>query len=442
MKINTKLAPVRTHEGGIAHHITPLQELRRTVLAHMLWEDSFYENGQAIAGRIEALVAKVSPNEVADLAIEAREKMNLRHVPLLLVRELARTPSRCSDGLISKTLGRVIKRADELAEFVAIYWKDKRQPLSKQVKKGLARAFHKFDEYQLAKYNRDGAIKLRDVLFMCHAKPANDMQAELWQRLISGQLATPDTWEVALSDGADKKAAFERLMTEGKLGYMALLRNLRNMQEAGVDMQLAKNQLLLGAEKSKALPFRYVAAARVVPSMEPTLDMAMQASMKGMPRLTGSTILLVDVSGSMDRPVSAKSDLTRLDAASALAALARGICDDVRVFTFSNQVVEVAARHGMALIDAIDRSQPHGGTYLRKALEDVRANASADRIIVITDEQSHDGGGAPIGRGYMINVGTSQNGVGYGQWTNITGFSEAVVQYIQALEETRASAGN
>ena len=434
MKINTKPAPVYTHEGGVAAHITPVQELRRTVLACMLWESGFYENGQDIAARIGALVEKVSPDEVAEIAIEAREKQNLRHVPLLLVRELARKPSRCRDGLIADTLARVIRRADELAEFVAIYWKDKRQPLSKQVKKGLARAFCKFDEYQLAKYNRDGAVKLRDVLFLCHAKPANEEQAALWKRLVEGTMATPDTWEVALSSGADKKATFERLVAEGKLGDLALLRNLRNMAEAGVDMGPIKTRIVEGAAKSKVLPFRYVAAARAVPSAEPTLDSAMQRSMEGLPRLPGSTIVLVDVSGSMDVPLSAKSDLSRLDAASALAVLIRGICEDVRVFTFSERTVEVPARRGMALIDAINGSQIHSGTYLRKSLMELSAKVTADRIIVITDEQSADGISAPIGRGYSINVGTSANGVAYGQWTNVSGFSEAVVQYIQALE--------
>ncbi len=93
----------------------------------------------------------------------------------------------------------MIQRADELSEFVAIYWAGGRQPLSAQVKKGLAAAFGKFDEYALAKYDRAGAVRLRDVLFLSHARPVDEAQAALWKRLAENELATPDTWEVALS---------------------------------------------------------------------------------------------------------------------------------------------------------------------------------------------------------------------------------------------------
>src|SRR6202034_4735947 len=112
--------------------------------------------------------------------------------PLLLVREMARHATH--RGLVAETLARVIQRADELAEFVAIYWKDGRVPLSGQVKKGLAAAFPKFDEYQLAKYDRGEPIKLRDVLFLCHAKPRDQAQAAMWKRVVSGRLAAADTW--------------------------------------------------------------------------------------------------------------------------------------------------------------------------------------------------------------------------------------------------------
>lgn len=436
MRVNVKPQPKFTHEGGIASHVSPIEELRRTVLACMLWESGFYEGGQAVADRIKELVPKCSPGDVSELAIEAREKQKLRHAPLKLVRELARYPSRFP---VADTLARVIQRADELPEFLAMYWNgDGKKPIAKQVKKGLAKAFRKFDEYALAKYNRDSAIKLRDVLFMVHAKPKDDEQAALWKRLVDGQLVAPDTWEVALSGGADKKEAFERLIREKKLGYLALLRNLRNMHEAGVDRELVFDALRVGAAKSKALPFRFVAAARAVPSWEPVIDEAMQLAMQGAEKLPGSTIVLVDVSGSMGAPLSAKSDLRRLDAASALAVLIRGICSDARVFTFSDALVEIPARQGMALIDAVIQSQQHGGTYLGGAVDKLRQIAKADRLIVVTDEQTADQVGKPIGRGYVINVATNQNGVGYGDWVKINGWSESVVQYIAELEATSA----
>src|SRR5436305_7594040 len=214
----------QTHECAPARHISAEQELRRSVLACMLWESQFYEDGVAIAGRIRELVGKVPAGKVAALAVETREKMKLRHAPLLLVREMARLATH--RHLVAETLTKVIQRADELAEFVALYWSEGKQPLSAQVKKGLAAAFTKFDEYALAKYNRATPVKLRDVLFLCHAKPIDEAQAALWKRLVAGELTIPDTWEVALSAGADKREVWERLLDDNKLGALALLRNL------------------------------------------------------------------------------------------------------------------------------------------------------------------------------------------------------------------------
>lgn len=431
MRLNQKSRTV-THEGGKASSILPIQELRRTVSACLLWEKSFYESGEDVAARIKRLVPLCSAVDVHQLAIAARNELRLRHAPLLLARELARHPSKM---FVKETIAAVIQRADELGEFLAIYWADGKQSLAKQVKRGLAKAFRRFDEYQLAKYNRDGAVRLKDVLFMVHAKPKDAEQEALWKRLINDELKTPDTWEVALSAGSDKGQTFERLIRENKLGYMALLRNLRNMHQAGVSPNLVFDALKTGAAKSKALPFRFVAAARAVPVWEPAIDQAMQIALKSMDKLQGRTVILVDVSGSMENQLSARSDMTRLDAACALAALVRGICDDARIFSFSNETVEVPPRNGLALVDAIKNSQLNQGTYLARSLEKIKAIASADRTIVITDEQTHDGISAPIGKGYLINVSTDMNGVGYGQWTHINGFSESVVNYIQKVEQ-------
>lgn len=439
-KLNTPVrrALVFTHEGAKAEHVSQIEQLKRTVLACMLWEDGFYESGEAIADRIKRLVKECKPYEVAELAVRARDDMRLRHIPLLLVRELARDAKRCEDGMIATLLEHIVQRADEMAEFVALYWTDGKKPLAKQVKLGLARAFNKFDAYQLGKYNRDGAVKLRDVLFLTHPKPKDAEQAAVWKRLVDGTLEAPDTWEVALSDGADKKDTFERLLLENKLGYMALLRNLRNMTEASVDRDMIIGALTQGAKKSKALPFRYLAAARAVPSLEQALDTAMQIAMLDMPKLPGRTGVLVDVSGSMKEKLSSKSDLTRLDTAKALAMLVRGVADECRVFVFNNDAREVPARQGMALADAIGKAD--GGTMLGRAiLTATAAWRDMDRLIVITDEQSSDRVGRVHGKGYIINVASASNGVGANQgWVKITGFSEAVVNYIIEAEKSGA----
>jgi 60 kDa SS-A/Ro ribonucleoprotein len=425
-----------THEGAPARHLTPELQLRRSVLACLLWETQFYEDGIEIAGRIAELVPKVQAEKVAALAVEAREQMKLRHAPLLLVREMARHATH--RRLVAETLERVIQRADELAEFVAIYWKDGRAPLSAQVKKGLAAAFPKFDEYQLAKYDRGGPIKLRDVLFLSHAKPRDAAQAGVWKKLVWGRLATADTWEVALSSsgnegGANKREAWERLLGERKLGALALLRNLRNMREAGVDESLVL--AALGAmSTSRVLPFRFLAAARYAPQWEEALEQVMLKSVGGQPKLAGRTVVLVDVSGSMTAPLSRRSEMQRTDAAYGLAVLVREIAEKPAVFSFSDRTVEVPARRGFALRDAIDASQPHNGTLLGNAVEWLNKSERYDRLIVITDEQAHDSVPAPKGKGYVINVASYKNGVGYGKWTHIDGWSESVIEYIRTLE--------
>src|SRR6202012_483292 len=106
------------------------------------------------------------------------------------------------------------------------------------------------------------------------------------------------------------------------------------------------------------------------------------------PRLPGRTRLWIDVSGSMFAPLSAQSEMTRAEAACGLAILAREVCETVEIFTFSNTVVKVPPRRGFALRDAIIGSQPHGGTYLGQAVREI--DAKGTRLIVFTDEQSHD----------------------------------------------------
>jgi TROVE domain-containing protein len=423
----------RTHEGAAARPIPPELQLRRSVLACLLWESQFYEDGVEIAGRIADLVPKVAAEKVAALAVEAREQMKLRHAPLLLVREMAR--HKTHRQLVADTLAAVIQRADELAEFVAIYWKDGRVPLSGQVKKGLAAAFPKFDEYQLAKYDRGGAVRLRDVLFLCHAKPRDAAQAGVWKKLIWGRLNAPDTWEVALSSGADKREAWERLLREQKVGALALLRNLRNMREAGVDESLVLSAL--GEMRTaRVLPFRFLAAARYAPQWEEALEQGMLKCVADLERLAGRTIVLVDVSGSMTAPLSRRSEMQRTDAAYGLSVLLREVGEKVEVYSFSDELVEVPARRGFALRDAIDGSQRHNSTQLGKAVEGLNQKEKYDRLIVITDEQAHDSVSAPHGKGYIVNMASYKNGVGYGKWTHIDGWSESVVEYIRTLELT------
>jgi hypothetical protein len=449
------------NSGGRAKIISPESMLRRSVLSCLLWEKEFYEDGKTIASRILELASVCSPKFVYDLAMEARHLLGLRHVPLLLLLNLVQrrdikdavifvAEDKIGDGgrpqnfSVKHAIANVIRRPDEMMELVAMYWLTKKavgnkipQKMSdRQLRDGLALAFGKFNEYSLAKYDRDGAVRLRDVMFLAHPKPKNEEQAALYKRVANKGLKTPDTWEVELSAGKDKKETFERLLKEEKLGYLALLRNLRNMDGAGCDFGLVSDTILARKGAELVFPFRYVAAARAAPRFEKVLDEALQATVKAGKPLSGTTLVYVDCSGSMRHtPVSARSDIDRVTAAATLASVLNG--DNIRIFSFANRVLELPHRQGMAGVEKIVNSQ-NGGTNLVGAVE--HANGlKHDRLIFVTDEQDTTGRKIPdpvCPLAYMINVASNKNGVGYGRWIHLDGFSEGIIRYILEIEKT------
>lgn len=440
MKYNVKPVGEKLHEGVVsAVPINNMARLRRSVCSCLLGEREFYEDGQSIFDRITNLSMKVSIGELAALAIETRKVHKLRSVPLLLLSVLA---ERGQGAMVADTINEVITRPDQMTEFLAIHAErhkvglDKIKPIiSAQMKKGLARCFQKFDKYQLGKYNRDGMIKLKDVLFLVHPKPLNSEQAQWWNDLANDKLEAPYTWEVELSAGKDKNTTFTNLLTEGKLGYLALLRNLRNMYESSVSLPLVKKAILARKGAQDVLPFRYVAAARQAPAFTTELSMAMQKGVEELEHLSGNTIVLVDVSGSMDAKLSAKSDITRMDAAATLAAILPGY---KKVFTFSSKTVEVKnLSGGIEGIKQIISSQGHSFTNLADAIKTAN-QYPYDRLVVITDEQANVGKmvAPKTKNAYMINVASYKNGVGYGgNWIHIDGFSENVLRFVREIEK-------
>lgn len=269
------------HEGAVAWRMTPEWELYTTVVTTMGTDDKFYEGGEERIRRIADLVRLVDPVFVAQLAIYTREKMHLRSVPLLLLVELSMQHK--GDSLVSRAVGRTIQRADEMAELLmCCQWRMHAKHLDKvshQLLKGLADAFGKFDEYQLAKYDRrkDKAVTMRDVLLLAHPKPKDESQAMLYRKVLNGTLETPYTWETQLSavgkrhftSEEEKKAAkceeWRKLIASNRLGYMATLRNLRNLLNLGLDSEsMEKACRFLSDEtavrQSKQLPFRFLSA--------------------------------------------------------------------------------------------------------------------------------------------------------------------------------------
>lgn len=448
MRFNRFGAEPKTHEGGPSTRISHYDQLRRSVMACMLFEDTFYEDGVAIADRIAELCMHVKPQEIIDLALEAHQKYLLRHTPLwLLVHAMKRKAPGIKEAVI-----KLCSRPDQMTELLALYWKSGKTPLANALKKGLKQAFMNFSHYQLAKYNRDEPIKLRDIMFLCHPVPANEQMAAIYKAIANKEsISTGDTWENKLSAGADKKQTFQELLEQGKLGKLALLRNLRNMKDAGVDKTLVKQRLL--ENPKPMLPFQFIAAGKACPDWEDVVDEAMVLSASKKPKLLGNTLLLVDVSGSMDSPISGKTrsymkdgvqvtvnPMMRMEAACAFAILLREICENVEIFTFSNNLAKVPPRHGMALRDAIVSSQPHSGTSLGACISVFNQNnalVSCHRILILTDEQSCDAiPRVPVKKCYVLNVAAYQNGIqNNGQWLTISGFAEASIDYIREIEQ-------
>ena len=426
-------------------------QLRRAVMACLLWENNFYEDGVSGTDNIKALIPKVDPAVVAEIAKEARHEQKLRHIPLFIAMEMLKHATH--RAYVADVLESVILRPDQMTDALAIYWKDQANaPLAKQLKKGLAKAFLKFDEYALAKYNRDAAIKLVDVANLVHPKPVDNRQVELFAKLMKGELKTPDTWEIALSSGADKKATWTRLITEKKLGGLAFLRNLRNMKDAGVDHNVIRTGLS-NLKSSFLLPLNFYGAVQHAPEFKAEIEAAMLNCYANLPKIPGHSIFVVDVSGSMGSGISGKSNFTRQQVANIMAMLAMNQCESVDIYlsagsdgarTHKTMKLAYPAK-GFGLLEQIEketRSLGGGGIFTRQALEFIEKETTTqpDRIIVFSDSQDMDGRNTvpkPFGvRNYIVDVSAHKNGINFKNvWTaEVSGWSEHFLTYIAALE--------
>ncbi len=414
------------HQGAEAFALTPEMELYSAVATSAL-SDTFYEKQNDRLERIEKLIAQNKPEFVGRLAVYARKNMHLRSVPMVLAVQMAKQHS--GNPMVAKTVNGVVQRADEITELLAYYQlanqrggTKKLNKLSKQIQKGLAASFNKFDEYQLAKYNRDGEVKLRDALFLVHPKAKSDEQQALFNKLAKDELATPYTWEVELStlgqnkfaSDAERKMAFtakwQELIDSGKLGYMALMRNLRNIIEAEVSYKhMQKVCATLADEKAvanaKQLPFRFLAAYRevkklqspYVPMVLDALEDAVKASaanIKGFDE-NQKVVIACDVSGSMQTSISPKSAVLNYDIGLMLGMLMQSRCKQVVSGMFGDRwkVINMSQRNILANVDEYYRREGEVGyaTNGHLVLDDL-ANRSvrADKVFMFTDCQMWD----------------------------------------------------
>lgn len=423
--------------------------LKRVVLANLLWENNAYVDGNSTSNEISRLIPLCEPKDVAQLAIDARLQQKLRHTPLFIVSEMCKHKEHIK--FVGEVLPKIITRADMITDFVAIYWKDGKKPLASQIKKGLGKSFNNFNEYQLAKYNRNANIKLRDVLFLVHAKPEQGKE-ELFKKVANRTLETPDTWEVALSTGSNKKLTWERLINEGKLGGLAMLRNIRNMVKENVDKTIIKNGLLT-LKNNMLLPLDFLKTSRINPEFSREIEDSMVDSYKNLPKLPGKTLFIVDISGSMGSLTSGDSQFSRLDQACAMAMLAINQCESYElVATAGNDCTRIGAhehikypKRGFDVFNQIvdtKRNIGGGGIFTRQCLEWCKTNVGSefDRIIIFSDSQDCDNVDKtpkPFGKyNYICDVSANTKGINYkGCWTaEISGWSENFLTFIAASE--------
>lgn len=418
---------ITNHEGASAYRMSAEMELYSAVVTTML-ADLNYEKADERVQRIADLVAKVDPIFVAQLAFYARTCMNMRSVPMLLLVELARVHK--GDNLVARAVAKTISRADEISELLACYQLRNPQEgikklakLSHQLQAGLQEAFNKFDEYQFAKYDRSSqVVRLRDALFLVHPKAKAPEQQAIFDKIASQTLETPYTWETELSalgqqhfesDEAKKAAVaakWEELIASGKLGYMALLRNLRNIAQSGVSFthvnavcaRLKDPQAVLN---SKQLPFRFLSAYREMSQVQSPytahiLDSLEDAVLVSAMNINGfsandKVLLACDVSGSMQHSVTPRSSVQNYDIGLMLAMLFQTTCSQVTVGMFGDtwKVTPMPTKAVLSNTLALHKREGEVGyaTNGYKVLDWAIENRVAyDKILMFTDEQMWD----------------------------------------------------
>lgn len=395
------------HEAGLAFKPSAQLELYQRACTCLI-EDRFYTRAEQQLLDLRAAIHQCERSYVLKLANYARNQMHLRTLPMILLAEASVMHSGNSQEAksdVRQYVSKIVRRADEPAELLA-YWINKlgagtKAKLPNALKKGLSDALRQFDEYQLAKYNRSGEVKLRDVLMLVHARPDSTERAALYKRVLEDQLATPETWEVHISTQGSRAETWNAIAP--KMGIMALLRNLRNFeqhnaQEAllhaiGVFTDPAK------VRASKLLPFRWLAAEREVSStvLKDALREAMNLSLANVPVWQGRSAVFVDLSGSMSSALSRHSKLMYVDVASLMGAMATRLSQgEYLVGGFGETYSDIAvSRQDSVLTNAekIRRTDVGHSTNAWLTLKQLRKRKQVfDRVLLFSDMQCYDSG--------------------------------------------------
>lgn len=363
-KFNAKKSnQITNYMGSKAFKHNSEIDLVMAVLTTFL-EDKYYESKDDRIKRIKDLIQKCDDVFIAKLALVTRRDFHLRSVFHLLVAELSR--KHRGDNLISKLMEKSIERPDDITEIVSILGK----PLPKQIRLGIKKSLKKFNSYSLAKYqSKNKKFSLKDILKMVRPNPKDytEEQAIAFKQIIKDELKNTETWEARLSSGEDKEQVWEDLVINNKIGYMALLRNLRNLVKQANQNTIEKAVESISDPirvlKSKQLPYRFLSAYLALDQHDNTglrfekdndsdllkqaLEKAVTYSIDNLPLLEGKTLILSDNSGSMRGDsgnfsfLSSKSKRLTSDIGNLFALLYWYRCDNTLIGLFGDRLITV-----------------------------------------------------------------------------------------------------
>ena len=442
-----KVAKTTNLAGGKAIKHTEKMELVTAVLSTFL-EDKHYESGDSRMDRIKSLVSSTDSEFVAKLAVVARRDFHLRSVSHLLISELAKKNK--GNDLVLRTMEKAIERPDDLTEIVALVGK----PIPKQIKRGIRHSLVKFSPYQLAKYKQENKkIKLVDLFNIAHPNPkyVSVEVAQAWSDLVNGLLKNEETWEARLSSGEDKASVWKDMLKNNTIGYMALLRNLRNIEEVGDEetITLACNKIASKDEvlKSKQLPFRFFNAYENVKNtkMLSAIGIALDHSLANVPHFDGNTLIAVDGSRTTSGDPIKKASIFA-------AALFKANDADVVIYdTNINDIKLVSLDSCLTISKQIQLHARAGGTNTSLVFDWARGSTKKyDRIVIISDNESWED--SYYGRGtnasynsykkindcfvYAIDIqGYGTKDVAGAKVHHLTGWSEKIFDFMKWVEK-------
>lgn len=386
--------------GGRAYAQAPKLELVSVLLTTFL-QDTFYRTELATAARIRALIGAVNdPRFTARAALYARHTYGMRSASHLVAGELARAVK--GEAWARHFYRDLVRRPDDVTETLAYYLAVYGRPVPNALKKGLGAALGRFDAHQLAKYRRaEGAFKLVDAVNLLHP-PHSPALA----RLVRGELAPADTWETQLASAGEagdaaavagaKAEAWAGLVRERKLGYLALLRNVRNIlaHAPGVIDELVRQLADPAAvRRSLVLPFQFLSAVEALRDgnlagadrVLAALDQAVDLALANVPAFGGETLVALDSSASMAGRPQAIGSLFAATLVKATGADLMLFSDDARYLTLNRRDSTLTAARHIPFAS--------GGTNFHAIFQ--RANRAYDRIVILSDMQGWIGGGAP-----------------------------------------------